>query len=102
MFVNLPTEGGREDILRALTKNGTKPRMSADVDLAYIARHPSAGQFSGADMSALVTEASVMAFKEHLSQWVSPCNLANFFAQDLVKVFFLMTIHPDSTKDPLS
>ena len=67
LFVDLPSESGREDILRALTKNGTRPRMSVDVDLTYIARHPSATAFSGADMSALVTEASVLAFKEHLA-----------------------------------
>ena len=66
LFVDLPSEAGREDILRALTKNGTRPRMSIDVDLTHIARHPSAAAFSGADMSALVTEASVLAFKEHL------------------------------------
>ena len=47
LFVDLPSESGREDILKALTKNGTKPRMSADVDLRFVARHPKATSFSG-------------------------------------------------------
>ena len=47
LFVDLPSESGREDILKALTKNGTKPRMSADVDLRFVARHPKASSFSG-------------------------------------------------------
>merc|ERR1719509_687991 len=56
------------DILKALTKNGTKPSLEPDVDLAAIGRDQRCEGFSGADMSALVREASMSALKEHLNE----------------------------------
>ena len=36
LFVDLPSPQGRVDILKKLTKNGTKPRLHQDVDLTTI------------------------------------------------------------------
>ena len=64
LFVDLPSESGREDILKALTKNGTKPRMSADVDLRFVARHPKATSFSG---TATYSSFSIYSFCRSMS-----------------------------------
>ena len=37
-FVDLPTPEGRVDILRKLTKNGTRPQLAPDVDLDALGR----------------------------------------------------------------
>merc|ERR1719414_1163587 len=66
LFVDLPTAKDRADILKALTKQGQRPKMALDVDFDKLASDAKCQSFSGADMSALVTEASVAAFKEHL------------------------------------
>merc|ERR1719509_52062 len=70
LYVGFPTPPDRMDILKALTKNGTKPSLEADVDLAAIGRDQRCEGFSGADMSALVREASMSALKQHL-KWKS-------------------------------
>jgi len=70
LYVGFPTPPDRMDILKALTKNGTKPSLEPDVDLAAIGRDQRCEGFSGADMSALVREASMSALKQHL-KWKS-------------------------------
>ena len=37
-FVDLPTPEGRVDILRKLTKNGTRPKLAPDVDIDALGR----------------------------------------------------------------
>jgi SpoVK/Ycf46/Vps4 family AAA+-type ATPase len=37
LYVGLPNEDDRADIMFALTKGGTKPKLASDVDLAKIA-----------------------------------------------------------------
>ncbi len=54
----LPTESGREAILRTLTRG--KP-VAGEVDLAAVARDPAAAAFSGADLDFLVREACMPA-----------------------------------------
>merc|ERR550519_257051 len=70
LYVGFPTPPDRTDILKALTKNGTKPSLESDVDLATIGLDKRCEGFSGADMSALVREASMSALKQHL-RWKS-------------------------------
>ena len=60
LYVGLPDSNGREDILKALTKQGTKPKVSSDDDVLKKAAQASEG-FTGADLSALVREAAVIA-----------------------------------------
>lgn len=61
LYVDLPNEGERIEILNAQTK---KTPMGLDVDLSEIARDPKADGLSGADLSALVREAAVSALRE--------------------------------------
>lgn len=58
LYVPLPTETGREAILRTLTR--AKP-LAEDVDLGAVARDPAAASFSGADLDFLVREACMPA-----------------------------------------
>lgn len=67
LFVDLPTPSDRVDILRAITKHGTRPMLAKDVDFDSLAHNPMCQDFTGADMTALVKEAAVVAFKEHLA-----------------------------------
>lgn len=56
----LPPPDGRAAILQALTR---KTPLASDVDLAAVGTHPAAGNYSGADLAALVREACVLALK---------------------------------------
>ncbi|CAG0884919.1 unnamed protein product [Cyprideis torosa] len=66
LFVDLPSATDRGDILRALTRNGRKPPLSADVNFQEI-QEWSEG-FTGADLQALVREAAVLALRESLNR----------------------------------
>ncbi|SCZ92662.1 BZ3500_MvSof-1268-A1-R1_Chr5-2g08080 [Microbotryum saponariae] len=61
LYVDLPTKEERIDILRAQTN---KTPLGPDVDLASIALDSRCDGFSGADLSALVREAAVMALRD--------------------------------------
>ncbi|GAU96663.1 hypothetical protein RvY_08079 [Ramazzottius varieornatus] len=65
LLVDLPNEAARLDILKAVTKNGKKPPLDSDVDLNAIATHTQF--FSGADLAALVREASSICLGEEIS-----------------------------------
>ncbi|XP_043286241.1 nuclear valosin-containing protein-like [Venturia canescens] len=67
LYVGLPTAADRVDILKALTKNGTKPRFEASVDLEEVAKSANCDGYSGADLSALVREAATEALRESMS-----------------------------------
>uniref|UniRef100_A0A9J2PWI2 AAA+ ATPase domain-containing protein n=1 Tax=Ascaris lumbricoides TaxID=6252 RepID=A0A9J2PWI2_ASCLU len=67
LFVDFPTVTDRVDILRKTTKDGTHPRIAEDVSYEVIAADPSLEWFTGADLVALVHEASLVALKERLS-----------------------------------
>lgn len=74
LYVPLPTDEGREAILRTLTRS--KP-LAADVDLKAIAFHPAAASFSGADLDFLVREACMPAVLETIAarrQWKASGN----------------------------
>lgn len=61
LYVDLPTKQERVEILRAQTR---RTPLSEDVDLVLVATSDDAEGFSGADLSALVREAAVMALRE--------------------------------------
>lgn len=63
LFVGLPTPSDREEILKTITKNGTRPGLADDVDLKEIANHPKCDCYTGADLAALVREASICALR---------------------------------------
>lgn len=63
LFVGLPTPSDREEILKTITKSGTRPLLADDVDLKEIANHPKCDCYTGADLAALVREASICALR---------------------------------------
>ncbi|XP_034950714.1 nuclear valosin-containing protein-like isoform X2 [Chelonus insularis] len=66
LYVGLPTPLDRVDILKALTKNGTRPKLAADVDLEIIAKSDRCDGYSGADLASLIREAGIQALKESM------------------------------------
>ncbi|XP_034080749.1 nuclear valosin-containing protein-like isoform X2 [Gymnodraco acuticeps] len=66
LYVGLPPPADRHAILLTITKGGTKPHLEQDVSLEEIAFNERCDCFSGADLNALVREASVNALREYL------------------------------------
>uniref|UniRef100_A0A8C2XA77 Nuclear VCP like n=1 Tax=Cyclopterus lumpus TaxID=8103 RepID=A0A8C2XA77_CYCLU len=66
LYVGLPPQADRHAILLTITKAGTKPQLEQDVCLQAIAFDERCDCFSGADLTALVREASVNALRAHL------------------------------------
>ncbi|KAM3853162.1 nuclear valosin-containing protein-like [Vipera latastei] len=73
LYVGLPPPSDRLAILKTITKDGTLPPLDIDVHLEEIAYNPSCDCFTGADLSALVREASVCALKQQMTM-SSPAN----------------------------
>ncbi|XP_023246991.1 nuclear valosin-containing protein-like [Copidosoma floridanum] len=67
LYVGLPSPTDRADILRAVTKNGTKPKLSREVDLEIVANDNRCNGFTGADLAALVKEAGNEVLREIIS-----------------------------------
>uniref|UniRef100_A0A7N0TQ95 AAA+ ATPase domain-containing protein n=1 Tax=Kalanchoe fedtschenkoi TaxID=63787 RepID=A0A7N0TQ95_KALFE len=61
LYVGCPSPDQRVQILKAVSR---KKPIDPDVDLDALARSAACGNFTGADLSALVHEASVAAFEE--------------------------------------
>ncbi|KAM5301503.1 nuclear valosin-containing protein-like isoform 2-T2 [Glossophaga mutica] len=68
LFVGLPPPADRLAILKTITKNGTKPPLDADVHLEAIAGDQRCEGYSGADLSALVREASLCALRQEMAR----------------------------------
>lgn len=66
LYVGLPCAADRHAILLTVTKGGTKPHLEQDVHLEEIAFDERCNSFSGADLTALVREASVNALKAYM------------------------------------
>ncbi|XP_055336623.1 nuclear valosin-containing protein-like [Paramacrobiotus metropolitanus] len=64
LFVDLPDQTARTDILRTITKNGKTPPMDADVNFDEVALLTD--RFSGADLASLVREAASLLIREQL------------------------------------
>uniref|UniRef100_A0A096N8P4 Nuclear VCP like n=1 Tax=Papio anubis TaxID=9555 RepID=A0A096N8P4_PAPAN len=65
LFVGLPPPTDRLAILKTITKNGTKQPLDADVNLEAIAGDLC---YMGADLSALVREASICALRQEMAR----------------------------------
>lgn len=63
LYVPLPPARDRASILRALVR---RTPLQPGVDLEAVAGDPRCDGFSGADMSALLREAAVLALKESM------------------------------------
>ncbi|XP_063093583.1 nuclear valosin-containing protein-like isoform X1 [Cavia porcellus] len=68
LFVGLPPPADRLAILKTITKNGTKPPLDADVNLEAIANDLRCDCYSGADLSALIREASLCALRQEMAR----------------------------------
>uniref|UniRef100_A0A8C6NLP4 Nuclear VCP like n=1 Tax=Nothobranchius furzeri TaxID=105023 RepID=A0A8C6NLP4_NOTFU len=66
LYVGLPGPADRLSILLTITKGGSKPRLEPDVSLEDIAFDERCNCFSGADLTALVREASVNTLRAFL------------------------------------
>lgn len=66
LYVGLPPPADRHAILLTVTKGGTRPQLEDEVSLEEIALDERCDAFSGADLTALVREASLNALKAHL------------------------------------
>ena len=64
LHVGFPSAPDRVDILAALTKNGTKPRLADDAQLDRIGADEKLDGYTGADLASLVKEASTLALQE--------------------------------------
>nr|CAD7402555.1 unnamed protein product [Timema poppensis] len=66
LYVGLPSPVGRVDILRALTKNGTRPAFSKDNSLEQLGLSHDVEGYTGADLAALIREAGLHALMDFI------------------------------------
>ncbi|NXR63054.1 NVL protein, partial [Rhadina sibilatrix] len=67
LYVGLPPPEDRLAILRTITKDGTRPPLDSDVSLQEIAYSQHCDCYTGADLSALVREASICALRQEMA-----------------------------------
>ncbi|XP_064366032.1 nuclear valosin-containing protein-like isoform X3 [Dromaius novaehollandiae] len=67
LYVGLPPPEDRLAILKTITKDGTRPPLDADVNLEDIAYSQHCDCYTGADLSALVREASICALRQEMA-----------------------------------
>ncbi|KAH8398792.1 hypothetical protein KR222_003929 [Zaprionus bogoriensis] len=65
LYVGLPEQQERADILRATTKNGKRPVLAADVSLDELAAKTDG--YTGADLAGLVKQASMYSLRQSLN-----------------------------------
>ncbi|NXH87909.1 NVL protein, partial [Edolisoma coerulescens] len=67
LYVGLPPPEDRLAILKTITKDGTRPPLDSDVSLEEIAYSQHSDCYTGADLSALVREASICALRQDMA-----------------------------------
>ncbi|NXY05562.1 NVL protein, partial [Pteruthius melanotis] len=67
LYVGLPPPEDRLAILKTITKDGTRPPLDRDVSLEEIAYSQHCDCYTGADLSALVREASICALRQEMA-----------------------------------
>ncbi|NWH79129.1 NVL protein, partial [Piaya cayana] len=67
LYVGLPPPEDRLAILKTITKDGTRPPLDNDVSLEEIAYSQHCDCYTGADLSALVREASICALRQEMA-----------------------------------
>ncbi|PSN31892.1 Nuclear valosin-containing protein [Blattella germanica] len=69
IYIGLPSSSDRVDILKALTKDGTRPLLDVDINLKTLGESEECSGYTGADLAALVREAGIEALKEHMGSF---------------------------------
>ncbi|NXG55097.1 NVL protein, partial [Hemiprocne comata] len=67
LYVGLPPPEDRLAILKTITKDGMRPPLDTDVSLEEIAYSQHCDCYTGADLSALVREASICALRQEMA-----------------------------------
>ncbi|NWV03478.1 NVL protein, partial [Ptilonorhynchus violaceus] len=67
LYVGLPPPEDRLAILKTITRDGTRPPLDIDVSLEEIAYSQHCDCYTGADLSALVREASICALRQEMA-----------------------------------
>ncbi|NXU88900.1 NVL protein, partial [Xiphorhynchus elegans] len=67
LYVGLPPPEDRLAILKTITKDGTRPPLDSGVSLEEIAYSQHCDCYTGADLSALVREASICALRQEMA-----------------------------------
>ncbi|NXS35937.1 NVL protein, partial [Pomatostomus ruficeps] len=67
LYVGLPPPEDRLAILKTITKDGTRPPLDRDISLEEIAYSQHCDCYTGADLSALVREASICALRQEMA-----------------------------------
>ncbi|XP_052845407.1 nuclear valosin-containing protein-like isoform X2 [Drosophila gunungcola] len=65
LYVGLPEQSERAEILKATTKNGKRPVLADDVDLDEIAAQTEG--YTGADLAGLVKQASMFSLRQSIN-----------------------------------
>uniref|UniRef100_A0A914HZJ2 AAA+ ATPase domain-containing protein n=1 Tax=Globodera rostochiensis TaxID=31243 RepID=A0A914HZJ2_GLORO len=68
LFVDFPSSSEKADILRKSTRNGTHPRIDSSVCFDTIASNSALEFFTGADLVALIHEATLCALRQRIEQ----------------------------------
>ncbi|KAF7638535.1 hypothetical protein Mgra_00001910 [Meloidogyne graminicola] len=66
IFIDFPSVKDRADILHTITKNKTRPKICSSVSFEQMAENQAMEFFTGADIVALVHEATLLALKERI------------------------------------
>ncbi|KAE9549018.1 hypothetical protein FO519_007762, partial [Halicephalobus sp. NKZ332] len=85
LFVDFPNVADRADILRKTTKNKEKPKIAEEVDFNELAKKEELGFYTGADLVALIHEASICALKDRLFQNLSVDSISMKHFDEAVK-----------------
>ncbi|XP_072031899.1 nuclear valosin-containing protein-like [Amphiura filiformis] len=64
LYVGIPPPQDRVAILKTITRNGTRPRIASDISIDEIGMDGRCLGYTGADLAALVREASMNALKK--------------------------------------
>lgn len=94
LFIELPNELEKLDILKTLTKSNGTP-LDKDVDFDVIVKDERCRNFSGADLAALIRESSIIALKRNFFQNNEIQSIAE---NDLDKEFEDLTVGSPSDK----
>ncbi|NWH19862.1 NVL protein, partial [Grus americana] len=73
LYVGLPPPEDRLAILKTITKDGSRPPLDTDVSLEEIAYSQHCDCYTGADLSALVREASICALRQEMALQNTQC-----------------------------